>query len=213
MSIDMLLSSFEQYNLAIWPMQVVAYLLCIAALVLAVTRIRYSNRIIAVILAFFWLWLGIRFWLWSASAFPPGYVFGALCVIQGVLFLVGVARPNVSFRVGTDVYSIVGILFIVYALVGYPVLGHLVGHIYPQTVLVGVFSCPTTVFTFGLLLCTDRKVPKYLLIAPLLYSLSGFLWTYMGVVEDIGLIIAGLLGVSLIVYRDRKATAMEVAIA
>lgn len=213
MSIDMMLGSFGMYNLLIWPMQVVAYLLCIAALVLAVVRIRYSNRIVAAILAFFWLWLGIVFWLRSASAFPPGYVFGALCIIQGVLFLVGVARPNVSFRMGTDVYSIVGILFIAYAMIGYPVLGYLVGHIYPQTVLVGIFPCPTTVFTLGLLLCTDGKVPKYLLIVPLLFSLSGFLWTYIGIVEDIGLIIAGFLGTPMIVYRDRKATEMEVAIA
>jgi hypothetical protein len=114
---------------------------------------------------------------------------------------------------GTDVYSIVGILFIVYATVGYPILGYLVGHIYPQTALVGIFPCPTTIFTFGLLLCTDRRVPKYLLIIPLLFSLTGFLWTFIGMVEDIGLIAAGVLGTAMIVYRDRKATEMEVAIA
>jgi hypothetical protein len=51
---------------------------------------------------------------------------------------------------------------------------------------------------------SDKKIPKYLLVIPLLSSLSGLLAVYWGIYEDIGLIIAGLLGTIMILHRDRK---------
>ena len=62
----------------------------------------------------------------------------------------------------------------------------------------------TTIFTFGLLLWTDRKLPKYLLVIPLLWSIIGFLATInWGVSEDIMLLIAGWTATAMIWYRDR----------
>jgi hypothetical protein len=37
----------------------------------------------------------------------------------------------------------------------------------------------------------------------LVFALLGILWASMGIVEDVGLVIAGALGTALIVYRDR----------
>lgn len=208
-SLEQLGGAIATYNLTIWPMQVVAYLLGIAALILVVKKTRYSSRIIAAILASFWLWTGIVFWLPSGRAFPPAYGFAILLIIQGILFLVGVVKPSVSFGCSPEVFSITGILLALYAMLGYPILGYFVGHKYPQSASFGVFPCPAAIFTFALLLCTDKKVPKYLLVIPFLWSLTGFLWVSAGMVEDIGLIIAGLLGTGMIVYRDRKVIAME----
>jgi hypothetical protein len=204
-TLEILLDTFERYNLAIWPMQVFAYVLGITALFLAIKRTRYSNSIIAGILSFLWLWTAVEFFLLSfAPVYSPAYVFGLLFIIQGVLFLAGVFKPRISFGFKADVYSIMGLLFIAYAMVGYPVLGYFLGHRYPQSPPFGLVPCPTTIFTFGLLLMADRKVPKLFLAIPLLWALGGFMPVSVGILEDIGLIIAGLAGTAMILYRDRR---------
>lgn len=52
LTLEQLLSTFESYNLAIWPMQVLAYLLGITALFFAIKRTQYSSRIVVGILSF-----------------------------------------------------------------------------------------------------------------------------------------------------------------
>ncbi|MBI4789709.1 MAG: hypothetical protein HY782_21980 [Chloroflexi bacterium] len=201
---EVLWAAFAKYNLTIWPLQVVAYVLIIAALFVAAKKVKHSDRIVAAILAFFWLWLGIMFWMPFAQMFAPAYALAALCVIQGVLFLIGIARPSMSYRIGTDVFSVTGLALVMYATIFYPLVGYAVGHIYPRAMLVGVFPCPTTVVTFGLFLCTEKKLPKYLLVVPFLFALLGILWASRGIVEDVGLVIAGILATAMIMYRDRK---------
>jgi hypothetical protein len=65
--------------------------------------------------------------------------------------------------------------------------------------------CPTTIFTFGLLLWTERAVPKYLLVIPLLWTVIGSSAAWLlGFWEDLGLLVAGILSGGMIVYRDRR---------
>ena len=199
-----LLGYFTKYNPSIWPMQVVVYVLALAAVFLAVKKIKSSDRIIAAVLAFFWLWNGIMFFLPVGASGSQWYIFAALFVIQGILFLIGVAKPNVSYRVGTDIYSLTGIVLILYGLIGSPLVGAMVGHLYPQMAFLGLFPCPTLPFTFGLLLCTDSKIPKYLLAIPLVWGLMGVMTISIGMVEDWGMLLGALLATAMIVYRDRK---------
>lgn len=208
LTLEQLLDTFEKYNLAIWPMQVLAYVLGVVALFFAIKRREYSSRIITGILSFLWLWTAIGFFLlYFGPVYSPAYGFGGLFIIQGVVFLASVLKPRVSFGFKGDVYSIVGILFIAYAMVGYPVLGYFLGHRYPQSPPFGLTPCPVTVFTFGLLLLADKKVPKLFLAIPLLWAVGGFMPVSVGILEDIGLIIAGMLGTAMILYRDRKMQA------
>jgi len=87
---------------------------------------------------------------------------------------------------------------------GYSLFGYLLGRVYPQFFPFGLVPCPTTIFTFGILLLTNKRFSKYFLVVPLIFSIGGFLAVYRGILEDIGLIIAGLLGVVLILLRDRN---------
>jgi hypothetical protein len=132
MSEASVLGYLAQYNAMVWPLQVVAYVLCLAALFLAVKKYKHADRIIAAILAFFWLWDGFMFLLPVGAALALFYVLGALFVVQGILFLIGVIRPSVSYHIGTDIYSIVGIVLILYGLIGSPFVGALVGHVYQK---------------------------------------------------------------------------------
>jgi hypothetical protein len=204
---EQFLGVFESYNLAIWPMQVIAHLLGIAAVLLAIKKIRYSDRIISAVLSFYWLWMGVVYHLMYFSAINKvAYGFAFLFIIQGILFLaVGVIKPNMSFKLRPDIFSITGAIFILYAMILYPILGSLLGHGYPQSPCFGVAPCPATIFTFGLLLWADRKLPKYILVVPLFWSIIGFgAALSLGIREDIGLLIAGVLGTIMILSRDRR---------
>jgi hypothetical protein len=204
-TLEQLLGVFGKYNTAIWPMQVVAYLLGVAALFLAVKRTRYSAGIIGAILCFFWLWAGIGFCLlYFTQIYNLAYVLGVLSIIQAILFLAGVLKGRLSFRFQPNLYSIVGAAFVVYALAAYPIIGHAAGHGYPQWPPFGLVPCPTTVFTFGLLLWTDKRVPKHLLLIPLIDGIGGVGPASLGLVEDVGLVIAAVVGTVMIVQRDRK---------
>jgi hypothetical protein len=205
LTLELLLRTFEAYNQAIWPMQVVAYVLGIGALFLALRPSRFSDGILNGVLSFLWLWNGIGFFMLAfGPAYTPAYIFGALFVVQAALFLRGVAEPHVSFRYTGDVTSLVGILLVAYAMIGYPLLGMLLGHRYPQSPPFGLTPCPTAVFTFGLFLLTDEKVPTLLIAIPFVWALGGILPASVGFVEDVGLIGAGVVGTGLILYRNRR---------
>src|SRR5690242_18042344 len=86
----------------------------------------------------------------------------------------GVLHEQLRFTPGRNVTTAIGGLFILYAMVLYPLLGLAVGHIYPQAPMFGVAPCPMTIFTFGMLLWTDVRLPKWVLAVLLLWSLLGF---------------------------------------
>lgn len=203
LTLQQLLSAFETYNLAIWPLQIVAYVLGAAVITFIFYRTNFSSTLIAAILSFLWLWTGIVFFMfYFAPIYTPAYAFGGLFIIQGFLFLLDIRRKKLSFAYPGTWYSMLGLVFLLYALVGYPVFGYLIGHRYPQSPPFGLTPCPLAVFTFGLYLQTDREVPVAYLIIPLLWGLGGFLPASIGVLEDIGLIAAGILGTAALVYRD-----------
>jgi hypothetical protein len=102
---------------------------------------------------------------------------------------------------------VVGVAMIVYALVVYPILGTLAGHGYPQLPTFGL-PCPTTIFTFGILLLADGRIPHRLLVIPLLWScLGAFAALRFGIVEDTGLLLSGILTVISIWLQDHRTGA------
>lgn len=211
---EQFLAVFRDYNTAIWPAQIGAYLLGIGALGLAGRDSSTSDRLICLILAVFWGWMGAVYHLaFFRTINPAAVLFGALFLVQGGLFVyVGVRRDGLAFRVRSDRYGWAGGLFIAYALVVYPVIGAQLGHGYPQAPMFGVAPCPTTIFTFGLLLWTRGRVPLGLLIIPTLWSLVGFTAAVtLGMLEDTGLLVAGLLGTGLLWDRNRHEPASSPA--
>jgi len=203
-----LLEVFATYNPLIWPMQIVAYLIGLSAIYLAVRKTTISKRAIPAILAFFWLWVGLAFWLPSVfQGYMPGIFFTALFLIQGGLLAAQAIKPGLEFGFKRDACAWAGVFCLLYAMVGYPLAGAMVGHTYPYMSPFGLTPCPVVTFTFGLLLFTTSKVPTILLIIPFFYAMSGFLWISIGMWEDIGMLLSGLLGAGLILYRDARMLA------
>ena len=206
-TLDELLQVFASYNGDIWPLQLVAYALGVVALIAGVRSTRYSSRVVSGVLAFFWLWTGLVFsTVYFPRATPLAWLYVLMFVPQGVIFVLsGIFRRDLSFAFKPGLYGAVGWLFVLYAMVGYPAIEYLLGRGFPHLLSFGLTPCPTTVFTVGMLLWTDRRVPKYVLVIPLLTALSGVLPVYLGIVEDLGLLFSGLAATAMILYRDRRA--------
>ena len=200
------LKVFRNYNEAVFPMQIVFYLLALLAVYYTTRKKTVSDRLVTAILGFFWLWMGLAYHLlYFTSINKAAYLFGGVFILQGLLFLyVGIIGKQLSFSYPGKTRGIVGALLITYALIIYPVVGSLQGHAYPAGPTFGL-PCPTTIFTFGLLLWADRPVPKFILIIPLLWSLIGFSAALtLGIKEDYGLLLAGILAGVMIFWRKRS---------
>jgi len=210
-TVDQFFDIFGTYNSAIWPTQIVAYLVGVIVLMLALRENRLFPKIISAILALFWVWMGVAYHIVYFSRInPAAFIFGFLYVLQGVIFLgSGTFRGKLSFGFGYKPLPIIGACFILYAMVVYPLLGIRFGHSYPRAPLFGVAPCPTTIFTFGLLLWATKSVPAYLLIIPLLWSIVGVsAAVHLRVPQDYGLVVAGVLGTALILIQNRKAKSL-----
>jgi len=205
-TIDQFLEVFRNYNLSVFPMQIVFYLLAVLAIVYSLKKNSWSDRVVAGILAFLWLWMGVVYHLIHFSAInKAAYMFGALYVVQSLIFLFyGVYRKSLSFKFKADLWGITGGVLILYALIIYPLIGYSLGHGYPQSPTFGL-PCPTTIFTFGLLLWTDKRFPWGILIIPFIWSIVGFMAALtLGIREDIGLLVAGVVAVVLVIIGKKK---------
>ena len=165
---EQFLGVFERYNFAVWPVQLFLNAIAILAICLAFPRKSDFSRGISLILSMFWIWSGLVYHFWFFSAINrAALIFAAFFMMQGILFFVaGVWKSNLRFRFRPDLYGMIGSAFFIYALVIYPVLAYWFDHRYPAAPTFGL-PCPTTIFTLGMLLWTDRSVRLYLLAIPL----------------------------------------------
>ena len=190
---------FRNYNLAVWPVQWLLNILAVIAIGLA-ARGRFA-RGVNLILAGFWAWMGIVYHLtFFATINRAAMLFGIAFLIEAALFLwQGTVRSRIHFRVGRNLRTLLGFVLMIYALLLYPALGYLLGRRYPSIPTFGL-PCPTTIFTFGLLLWAVSPLPRSVLVIPSLWSLLGFSAAIsLSVTEDYGLLIAGVLATVLIV--------------
>ena len=90
---------FVAYNTAVWPAQVLAYLLGLLMVALIIWPSAQRSRVVAAGLSAMWLWTGVayhgrHFTAISAAAWG----FGALFLVQGLLFIeTGVLRGRLAF--------------------------------------------------------------------------------------------------------------------
>lgn len=205
-TLEKFLNYGSRYNLDLYPTQYLMLGLGLIAILTVFFRPKQSSRFISAILALFYGWIGIQFYMIYFKEFMPvPFVFGVLFIIQALIFIFeGTIRNRISFQFKADLYGLTGALLIFYGIFGYQALEYILGRGYPEILSFGMFPCPTVIFSLGILLWTDKKFPPYILIFPIINALSGFIPAFIiGIIEDIGLIISGLLVLFLLSFRDK----------
>jgi hypothetical protein len=205
-TIEQFLAVFKAYNQSVFPLQILFYLLALVIVFLSVKKMAASDTIINALLAFLWLWMGVVYHLLFFTAInQAAYLFGGLFIVQAVLFLYnGVIRKKLSYHFQPDGTGFLGATLLLYAVVIYPLLGYFAGHFYPALPTFGV-PCPTTIFTFGILLWSRNKVQWWILLIPFLWSIIGVSAAVnLGIWEDTGLFLAGVVATGILLLRKNK---------
>jgi len=70
-TVEQFFDIFGTYNHAIWPAQILAYLIGLVAVGLALREGKSSGRIVVLILALFWIWMGIFYHMDYFSLMNP----------------------------------------------------------------------------------------------------------------------------------------------
>ena len=207
---EQFLHVFRQYNEAVWPAQWLLYGAGMAAVVLAFSGSRHAGRVISAILAALWMWMGIVYHLvFFRPINPAAVIFGGAFLAQAALFVwLGVWRGRLAFGLNRGTSSVLAGILVLYSLVLYPMLGRALGHVYPATPTFGL-PCPTTILTLGLLLWATPSRPRALFAIPLLWTAVGTsAAVQLGMVEDFGLLVAGIVTLIVLVsgaLPDRRS--------
>lgn len=206
-TIEEFLAVMEAYNISVWPMQIILNLMAVVALLFLISGRKGKSGIINAVLIFLWLWMGVVYhFMYFTKINPAAYLFGALFILQGlILTYSGFLRLNaLKYRFYRNFRGLLGMVFLFYSLVIYPLIANDLGHVYPATPTFGL-PCPTVIFTFGILLFSIRKVHWYVYLIPFLWSVTGFIAAVeLNMREDYSLAIAGLIGTLTLLFAKEN---------
>lgn len=192
---DEFLAVFAAYNLAVWPAQLVAYLLGLGMVLALLRPTRRGQRMVGVGLGLMWIWTGVAYHaLFFAPINKAAHAFAALVIVQGLLFAhAALVRSELGFSRAKGPRAWLGWALIGYSAFVYPLIG-VAGHGYPAMPMFGITPCPVTLFTFGALLLAQQPVPRRLLVIPLVWALVGGGAAFLlAVPQDWPLLASGLL--------------------
>ncbi|AGA34612.1 hypothetical protein TVNIR_2975 [Thioalkalivibrio nitratireducens DSM 14787] len=210
-SAEVLHALWGQYNHALWPLQIPLLVFTIAAIALARRRGgERASRAIGWVLVLGWSWTAIGYhWLYFTQIHFAAPTYAVLFAVQALLLGWSLAlRGGCRFRLRADLSGIGALALVAWAIIGYPTADLLAAASWPEFRLVVAAPGPTALFTLGLLLLVEPRIPFHLVVIPLLWlavdALSG--WA-LGIPWDSLPMAAGLLAVALMVLKNRATLA------
>jgi len=204
---DQFFSVFGRYNESIWPMQIVLNIAAFTAVGLIFPARPWTDRMIAIILSSLWAWMAVAYhFAFFASINPAAWGFGGVFLLGAFSFaFTGAFKGVLRFRFQRSLSTITGSVLIIYALLLYPLIGYAAGHRFPAVPTFGL-PCPTTIFTIGILFFAMEPVPRSILAVPLFWSAIGSIAAFnLGVIQDYGLLVAGLIGFVSLFFFNKPA--------
>jgi heme exporter protein D len=89
-----------EYNNAIWPAQIISYVLAIIIIIHSIKQWKVSNEINTTILAILWMWNGAVTEILFFSKFQTQYyVWGILWILQGIFFLIIGLKHTFDYKI------------------------------------------------------------------------------------------------------------------
>ncbi|TNE29916.1 MAG: hypothetical protein EP349_05985 [Alphaproteobacteria bacterium] len=206
---DALVALFHSYNTGVQP---APWLMMCAALLALLCLFKPANiggRAISAILALFWMWTGGVFHM---MYFTPlnfmGPVYGFFFLMQAVLFLaVGTVMGKMDFHVDKSPTALMGLVLIILALVGYPLVEKLTGLTISDVRFAGTAPGPTALFTVGLLMTVRQKHTALLMVLIPLAALGVEVYTgfVLNLPFDLYIAAAAICAAALIFTRKHPA--------
>ena len=87
-TIDEFFEVFRKYNMAFFPAQILLLSLAAFVIYLVIKSSKNAGKIITIILAVFWLWMGVAYHLFFFTVInKAAYAFAAIFILQGILLL------------------------------------------------------------------------------------------------------------------------------
>jgi hypothetical protein len=191
---------FRDYNESVWPAQLLLIGLAIIAIALVVKSHRWSGAGVSGVLALLWAWVAVAYhYAYFSPINPLAYLFAVISFSGAIIFAwEGVIHQRLRFAWRGGIRSWIGALLVAFSLVIYPVWSWAVGHAYPYLPTFGL-PCPTTLFTIGMLAWLVPPYPRSPHLVPILWSFIGAQAAFfLGVPQDLSLIVAGLVGIVLL---------------
>jgi hypothetical protein len=197
------------YNDATWPMAI--------AMSAAATFLAYRVFVrpgattdiwMKAFLSFAFAWNGVVFFLIYVKNPISTFTGVPLFIIVSLLFAADIWAKKTHFQPPVAAWKRGATAFWIVLVFLYPVIGWLLGHLYPRTLL-PVFPCPLTVFAIALVAAAAPKVDRKLFILLLPWALVGLPKCFgaLDCYEDCILFASGVYGlVGLIrTWRTREA--------
>ena len=195
---------FERYNTAVYPLQLTILILGVLGVVLIHSRIKNNNSLLGGLLGLLWLWAGLVYHLsFFSSINQAAFGFGGIFILQGIFFLAETFRGRLEFSLEKKSWHFAGYFFIVFGLIIYPMISYITAESAWHIISLGL-PCPTTIFTFGLLMLTSQRFSRYLLIIPSLWAVIGTMAAVnFGVYQDYFMLFAAIVA-NLYLIRRKK---------
>ena len=200
---------FELYNLAVWPLQIVALAVGLAMLALMLRGPAWRGRAVAALLAVCWLFVAWAYLLerYDSINFAARYFAIGFALQAALLAWTGVVRDRLRYAPPGSAGKI-GLAIMVYGLAIHPLIPPLTGRPWSEAEIFGLAPDPTAIATLGVLLAADRG-HWHLMVLPLLWcAISGLtLWTMESpeapVIAIIALIGAALAASKALAHRGK----------
>lgn len=195
---------FIAYNTNVFPIQLIWLSLGLSALLILFTTWRDKSIYAGCALGLLWLWIGIVYHILFFTAIcAPAFVFGALFVVEGLLIFFFTFRRQLCFSSDFRITKLMGCFFMLYGLLIYPIIGYLLEGALTRVIVIGL-PCPSTIFSFGLLMLADREMPGFLLIIPALWALVGVSAALnLAIYQDLMILVAAVCAI--LAYWHKKA--------
>lgn len=185
---------FEKYNSAMFPAQIIILLFALVGIFLLHSDKPFKDKYIGVFLGLLWIWTGFVYhFAFFTEINKAAFAFGGIFILQGVFILINsFLKEKLVFTLQPQAKDYIGYFFILFGSIIYPCIGYLNGGSLFKTIALGL-PCPSTILTFGFLMLTTSKFPKYLLIIPSLWAIVGLSAAiHFGVYQDSMMILAAI---------------------
>lgn len=139
------------YNEAIWPLPIVAYLAVAFVVGILFFKSRATSILITFVLGLMWTLSGVVIHgIFFSALNPVASAFAFIFAVEaGLLFAAPWMLSGLRFQVKRDASPICGGALILFAAILCPLWGGIAGDSYPAIPAFGIAPCPTTIFTLG----------------------------------------------------------------